>query len=170
MTIANIGLVREMRTNLVIAAILGVVIVVGVGAYGLTAPGVIPTTVSTTSQSSQSQSVTTQASPGSNTYYCAKPAISSQYICDQLPPGYVVAPRLPNAPQPFCYSQMSASACALFKKTFVNGVCDPNETAFTDPLDCGCSGVVIADPYTGRCAAPASICQIVGVPQPQPAG
>ncbi len=100
------------------------------------------------------------SSPGDAGYYCAKPAVNSQNFCDQLPPGYQIAPRLPNAPSAPCRAGMTDSACQLLKQTYVNGVCDPNETVWTDPLDCGCTGAVVGDPFTGRCGAPATVCQV----------
>ncbi len=159
--------VRRMRPSLLIAAIIGVFAVGGIAFYGLTAPGATPTGGQATTQSTQSQGVTGQGSAANYLYGCAKPAISSQYVCDQIPAGYQIKQRLPNAPQAFCWPQMTQSACALFKQTFANGVCDPNETVFTDPLDCGCTGVVIGDPYTGRCGAPATVCLAAQAVQPQ---
>lgn len=94
-------------------------------------------------------------------YGCTTPAINSYLTCDRLPAGYHIAPRGPNVPPPFCPNGMSASACALLKQTQSNGVCDPNETALSDPLDCGCSGNLVVDPYLGRCSQPAAVCQIV---------
>jgi len=58
---------------------------------------------------------------------------------------------------------MNASACSLLKQTQNNGVCDPNETATTSPLDCGCGGANVPDPYTGRCGSPASVCLANGL-------
>jgi len=95
-----------------------------------------------------------------NEYFCAKPAINTALFCDQLPPGFTIPGKGPNAPAPTCPSGMSASACSLLKQTMFTGVCTPNETPFTDPFDCGCSGATTADPYTGRCSAPSAVCQI----------
>ena len=98
-------------------------------------------------------------------YDCPRPAANSQLLCDILPAGYMstLAPRLPNAPPAYCLTNMSDTACALLKQTQSNGVCDPNETWKTDPLDCGCTGALVPDPYTGRCAAPASVCLAAGL-------
>jgi len=94
-------------------------------------------------------------------YACTKPAANTQNFCASLPSGYKISLRLPFAPSPACPPGMTTSACEVFKLTFANGVCDPNETSLNDPLDCGCLGALVADPYTGRCAAPASVCQVV---------
>ncbi len=58
---------------------------------------------------------------------------------------------------------MSDLACTLLKQTQSNGVCDPNETWRSSPLDCGCTGALVPDPFTGRCAAPASVCLANGL-------
>ena|SRR2546426_3116975 len=93
-------------------------------------------------------------------YACAKPAIVSDLECDTLSPGYVILPRLPNAPSPVRPQYMTESAWQLLQKTFGNGVCDPNETWLTAPLDCAASGNSVNDPYTGRPGLAASVCQL----------
>ena len=140
-----------------LGATLGVVIFVllGVGSYAyvyLTVPGTAPIAVTTTP--------VTLSSPGGTDYDCAKPSLNSQNFCDKLPPGYEIPPRLPNSPPAGCRAGMTDSACALLKQTYGNGVCDPNETVWTNPFDCGCPGALVGDPYTGRCGSPASICQV----------
>jgi hypothetical protein len=138
-----------MRFGIILSVVVAVLVIGGgIGFYELTTSG------SSTPQSTTLQTQTTQ-----NDFGCAKPAVVYQYTCDTLPQGYVIPPRLPNAPAPYCPSQMTSSACALFMKTFGTGVCTPNETTFTDPLDCGCTGSLLADPYTGRCNVPATVCQ-----------
>jgi len=104
-----------------------------------------------------------------NRYDCAYPAINTALFCDKLPLGYQIPFRSPNAPDVQCPKGMSVSACSLLKQTMYTGVCTPNETPFTDPFDCGCSGATVADPYLGRCTAPAAICQInANQDNPQP--
>jgi hypothetical protein len=104
-----------------------------------------------------------------NQYDCALPAFNSGLFCDKLPAGYQIPTKSPYAPVMQCPSGMSSSACNLLKQTAYTGVCTPNETPFTDPFDCGCSGATIADPYLGRCTAPSAICQIgVNQENPQP--
>jgi hypothetical protein len=102
--------------------------------------------------------VTTGIEGGVQPYDCPRPSANSQYLCDILPAGYQIAPRLVNAPTAYCLNNMTEAACTLLKQTQSNGVCDPNETWQTSPLDCGCTGALVPDPYTGRCAAPASVC------------
>ncbi len=142
-----------MRIPLILAVLLAAVAVGGIAFYGLTAPGAVP------AGSTQAQPTSNQASPSNLDYACEKPAVNTQNFCDKLPAGYQIAPRLPNAPAPSCRAGMTTSACQLLQKTYANGVCDPNETASTDPLDCGCTGALVGDPYTGRCGLAASVCQ-----------
>ena len=92
-------------------------------------------------------------------YDCGTPAALTTLLCDKLPPGYVIFPRLSNSPAPTRPSNMSDSAWLLLEKTFGNGVCDPNETWITDPLDCAAPEIAIQDPYTGRPGVPATVCQ-----------
>ncbi len=134
----------------------GLVVVLAVGAF----------TWYTANPSAPSGTQTTGGIGGPSSvppYDCPKPSENSQLLCDILPAGYQIAPRLPNAPAAYCFTNMSATACTLLKQTQSNGVCDPNETWKTDPLDCGCTGALVPDPYTGRCAAPASVCLANGL-------
>ncbi len=136
--------------------VLGILLVVsGAAIYQVAIPGGI-------SRSNAHSSSIGSGTANSVPYDCPTPAISTQYACDQLPQGYKLAPKLPNAPPVYCLSGMTASACALLKQTYANGVCDPNETVWTAPLDCGCTGELTGDPFTGRCAAPATVCQVGG--------
>lgn len=108
---------------------------------------------------------TVNSASGLAAYDCAAPALDTQKFCDQLPVGYQIAPKLPNAPPAFCLVGTTNSACNLLKQTWANGVCDPNETPWTDPLDCGCSGAIVGDPFTGRCGTPATVCQLQALQQ-----
>ncbi len=76
-----------------------------------------------------------------------------------IPQGYVAAPHQSNAPTFPCPAELSAGACVLFQQTCGNGVCDPNESCSTCPIDCAPSGNLMCDPYTGRPGTPASVCQ-----------
>ncbi|HXW36793.1 MAG TPA: hypothetical protein VEJ36_02675 [Nitrososphaerales archaeon] len=79
-----------------------------------------------------------------------------------LPQGYKAAAHLPNAPTWPCPAGMSASACAQFQQTCGNGICDPNESCQTCPIDCAPSGDATCDPYTGRIGAPVNVCFLGG--------
>jgi len=155
-----------------------VAIILGLGftLYILTAPGApagnltsSSSTQTTSSSSTQTTSQGGQNIPPATGYACSKPAINSQNFCDQLPAGYQIAPRLPAGPAAYCRAGMTDSVCALLKQTFANGVCDPNETVWTDPLDCGCTGAVVGDPFTGRCGSPATVCQLQALQEDQAA-
>ena len=82
----------------------------------------------------------------------------AQYL-GYVPQGYVVAPHQLNAPTFPCPAGLSQTACALFQQSCGNGVCDPNESCSTCPIDCAPTGNLACDPYTGRPGSPASVCQ-----------
>src|SRR5579863_1924249 len=76
-------------------------------------------------------------------YDCSLPAVVSDLACAPLPAGYVIPPKLPNAPaSPPRPAYMTDAAYALLTKTYGNGICDPNETFLTSPLDCAAYGAV----------------------------
>ncbi|MFI5421536.1 MAG: hypothetical protein ACHQ1H_11265 [Nitrososphaerales archaeon] len=83
----------------------------------------------------------------------------SKYL-GYIPQGYQVSSREPNAPVFPCPTGMSTAQCQQFQQTCGNGVCDPNETCSSCALDCGVTGSLVCDPYTGRGGAPASVCQV----------
>jgi hypothetical protein len=77
-----------------------------------------------------------------------------------VPNGYVVAPLLPNSPSYPCPSNYNSTQCAQFKASCGNGVCDPNETCSTCPIDCGVPQGLSCDPYTGRASGLGGICEL----------
>jgi hypothetical protein len=92
----------------------------------------------------------------------------SKYL-GYIPSGYCIAPRYPNSPIFPCPSGMDNQQCQLFQQTCGDGVCNPNETCQTCPIDCPVNGVMVCDPYTGRAGAPASVCQLAAqAPPPSP--
>jgi hypothetical protein len=76
-----------------------------------------------------------------------------------IPAGYTLAPHYLTAPVYPCPSGMNAAQCAVFHQSCGNGVCDPNESCETCPIDCGVSSGLTCDPYTGRPGAPVMECQ-----------
>jgi len=84
-----------------------------------------------------------------------------------IPAGYNIAPRPQGAAPWPCPSGMPSDACRVFQQTCGNGVCDPDESCSSCPIDCGVSGGQVCDPYTGRAGSPASVCQIQAI---QPKG
>lgn len=85
---------------------------------------------------------------------------SGRYLGANLPQGYVVAPLLQNAPSYPCPSSDTSTQCASFKASCGNGVCDPNETCGTCPIDCGVPQGLSCDPFTGRASGLGGICEI----------
>ncbi len=77
-----------------------------------------------------------------------------------LPKGYVLTSLLPNAPSYPCPSNFNSTQCAQFKASCGNGVCDPNETCSTCPIDCGVPQGLSCDPYTGRASGLGGICEL----------
>jgi hypothetical protein len=100
--------------------------------------------------SSSSGSGNTTGSPNTQT---------SQYL-GYIPKGYSVAPLLPNSPQYPCPSNLNSTQCTQFKASCGNGVCDPNETCGTCPIDCGVPQGLSCDPYTGRASGLGGICEL----------
>jgi hypothetical protein len=78
-----------------------------------------------------------------------------------LPAGYVLAPHCINCPTYPCPSGMNLSQCTTFKASCGDGFCDPNESCFTCPIDCGGppSGQT-CNAYAGRAGSPAGVCQV----------
>lgn len=151
---------------------LAVLILAGaVGIYYYTqAPSNNQTTTHTSSAASSS---TTQASSSSSSNSGSGPAGGYQDQNGQpqgawadylgyIPSGYQLAPHYANAPDYPCPSGMDSTQCTLFRQSCGNGVCDPNESCATCPIDCGVSGQLTCDPYTGRPGAPVSVCQLGG--------
>ena len=77
-----------------------------------------------------------------------------------IPAGYTVAPLLPNSPTYPCPSNMNSTECAQFKASCGNGVCDPNETCSSCPIDCGVPQGLSCDPYTERASGLGGICEL----------
>ena len=84
---------------------------------------------------------------------------TSKYL-GYIPQGYTIAPLLPNAPAYPCPSNFNSTLCAQFKASCGNGVCDPNETCSTCPIDCGVPQGLSCDPYTGRASGLGGICEL----------
>jgi hypothetical protein len=156
-----------------ILSVVAVVLVAAIGltAYTITTPSTFGSLTGTGAKSTQSASGGTPLtaancstiSSGSSgcfqAYDCSLPAVVSDLACATLPVGYVIPPKLPNAPaSPPRPAYMTDAAYALLTKTYGNGICDPNETFLTSPLDCAAYGAVTNDPFTGRPGAPAIVC------------
>ena len=149
-----------------------VAIVVAAGAvlaYSMmTQTSTVSSISTTTSQSSSGTNSSSVALLGYQTGYTPEGAWT-KYL-GYVPTGYKIAPREPNSPIFPCPTGMSSAECQTFQQTCGNGVCDPNETCGTCPIDCPITGSMVCDPYTGRAGAPASVCQVQLAQQAQGAG
>jgi hypothetical protein len=139
-----------------------ITIIIAVVAIVVAAGGVLAYTMST--QTTGNTQATSTGTTGvtlttAQTTGAAGNASWSKYL-GYIPQGYQVAAREPNAPVFPCPTGMSAAQCQQFQQTCGNGVCDPNETCSSCPIDCGVTGSLVCDPYTGRGGAPASVCQV----------
>jgi hypothetical protein len=141
-------------------------------AFSLTSQSVGSPSSSTTSSTSQAGSTGSSSANdslvGYQTGYTPEGAWT-KYL-GYIPAGYKIAPREPNSPVFPCPTGMSAAECQVFQQTCGNGICDPNETCSTCPVDCAVTGSMVCDPYTGRAGAPASVCQVQLAEQAQGAG
>jgi hypothetical protein len=142
--------ISKLTTTIVIAVILIVVAAGSVLAFALT--------TKTGSQSGSVQTTTTNGATNQSSW--------NKYL-GYIPSGYTLAPKYANAPVFSCPSGMTSTQCQQFQQTCGNGVCDPNETCNSCPIDCSISGNQVCDPYTGRAGSPASVCQLTG-PAPVP--
>lgn len=144
---------KQMRNQILLVTVIALLVVGGgIGLYFLTIPG-----------SSASSLSRTQALGGAGGYQIgyAPEGVWASYL-GYVPQSYNLAPHAANAPTWPCPAGMSSSACAQFKQSCGNGVCDPNESCSTCPLDCAPSGDATCDPYTGRIGAPVNVCFLGG--------
>ena len=140
----------------------------------LTLAGAVGLCVYTASSSVGSSTVSTTSQAGTNSTppgpagaclrnaqgLCTLPQSAWADYLGFIPAGYPLAPHYPNAPVYPCSSGLNTQQRTRFKASCVNGVCDPNESCATCPVDCGISGQLSCDPYTGRPGAPISVCQV----------
>jgi hypothetical protein len=154
--------------------VLAVLVIAGaVGIYYYTSAPV--STQSTTGSSTVGGNTSTSTQTGASTLgsgpaggscqknaagQCTQPEGAWADYLGYIPSGYTLAPHFPNAPDYPCPSGMDATQCATFQQSCGNGVCDPNESCASCPIDCGINGQLTCDPYTGRPGAPVSVCQV----------
>jgi hypothetical protein len=167
---------RSAVAKLSVVTILAVLIAAGgVALYTFTMPastgdnnGATTASTSAGNESSQPLSVssTETTSSDSTTLNCQNAQGQPTGICADylgyIPAGYSLTPHLPGAATYPCPAGMGAAQCKVFQASCGNGVCDPNESCSSCPIDCGVSGQLTCDPYTGRPGAPISICQLGG--------
>ncbi len=102
---------------------------------------------------------TSSGAAGNQTGSGSSNTTTSKYL-GYIPQGYSVAPLLPSAPSYPCPSNLNSTQCTQFKTSCGNGVCDPNETCGTCPIDCGVPQGLSCDPYTGRASGLGGICEL----------
>jgi hypothetical protein len=147
-------------------------VLIAAGAVGIYFYTAAPTTTFTSS--STSRTTTSSSVGGSSTSSAVAPFSGYQDNTGQpqgawadylgyIPAGYTLAPHFPNAAIYPCPPGMNPSQCKQFQTSCGNGVCDPNESCASCPIDCGVSGQGVCDPYTGRPGAPISICQMPAI-------
>ena len=159
------------------AGVLAVLIIAGaVGIYYYTQAPQSNTITSTSTTSSTGSSTASSSAANSNAGagpaggscvnnaqgQCETPQGAWADYLGYIPAGYVLAPHYAIAPTYPCPAGMNSQQCSIFKASCGNGVCDPNESCQTCPIDCGINGQLTCDPYTGRPGAPISVCQLGG--------
>jgi hypothetical protein len=162
---------RSAIAKVTAVGVLAVLILAGaVGIYFYTMAPAAPPTTSTTLQTgssttttSQTGNTTSQVGPAGGSQVNGQPQGAWADYLGYIPNGYVLAPHYPNAPTYPCPSGMNAQQCAQFQASCGNGVCDPNESCASCPIDCGINGQLTCDPYTGRPGAPISVCQVAAI-------
>ena len=165
------------RSAVAKATVIGLLAILVIGGalgiyYYTSAPVATTTSVANSSSSSSNASATQTGTATSETGpaggsctrnaagQCEMPEGAWADYLGYIPSGYTLAPHFPNAPTYPCPSGMDATECAVFQQSCGNGVCDPNESCATCPIDCGIAGQLTCDPYTGRPGAPISVCQV----------
>jgi hypothetical protein len=162
---------RSAIAKVTAVGVLAVLILAGaVGIYFYTMAPAGPTITSTSVQtsglsstSSQTGNATLQKGPAGGSQVNGQPQGAWADYLGYIPSGYVLAPHYPNAPKYPCPSGMNTQECAQFQASCGNGVCDPNESCASCPIDCGINGQLTCDPYTGRPGAPISVCQVAAI-------
>ncbi|MEM4303068.1 MAG: hypothetical protein QW470_07545 [Candidatus Caldarchaeum sp.] len=69
-----------------------------------------------------------------------------------------VKPRFAAAPPFRCTPDMSTRLCELLSRSSANGVVEPWEFCFNEPIDAGCPAATFCDAYTGRCQSSQGPC------------
>jgi len=165
------GFVDMMKRSAVakVTAIAAMAVLILAGAVGIYFYTLAPSNVrtsssvlssSTSSSGSQTGNNSTGVGPAGGYQVNGQPEGAWADYLGYLPAGYVLAPHYPISPVYPCPSGMNPQQCKLFQASCGNGVCDPNESCATCPIDCGINGQLTCDPYTGRPGAPISVCQV----------
>jgi hypothetical protein len=164
-----------LKTSVLVGLIIAAIAIGGIGLYYGTTTSVplaspteilastVTSAVSTASSGPNPQSGVGESCNSSGCTVTSGPTVPKSEWGSYLgfiPQGYVIAPKALAAFVFPCPAGMTQSQCALFTQTCGDGVCNPNETCQSCPVDCTVPGDLSCDPYTGRAAAPATLCQI----------
>ncbi|MEM0384201.1 MAG: hypothetical protein QXS57_00070 [Candidatus Caldarchaeum sp.] len=69
-----------------------------------------------------------------------------------------IKPRFASAPPFRCTPDMGARLCELLSRSSANGVVEPWEFCFNEPIDAGCPAATFCDAYSGRCQSSQGPC------------
>jgi hypothetical protein len=69
-----------------------------------------------------------------------------------------IKPRFSAAPPFRCTPDMGTRLCELLSRSSANGVVEPWEFCFNEPIDAGCPAATFCDAYTGRCQSSQGPC------------
>jgi hypothetical protein len=153
----------KMKQVLAVAAMAVLIAAGAIGIYFYTsAPPYTSTPISSSTTSSIITFSQTTTPPGGWIDSKGQPQGAWAAYLGYIPAGYTLAPHYLGASTYPCPSGMSPDQCTQFKASCGNGVCDPNESCSTCPIDCSVAGQLTCDPYTGRAGSPISICQMPG--------
>jgi len=147
----------------VIIAALGVGIALGgLAIYLYTSPSETGNISSSAGPNSSSTSQTAAPPAGYQDSAGQPQGMWSDYL-GFIPRGYALAPRTNQGATYPCPIGMDANQCQQFQASCGNGVCDPNESCFSCPIDCVPPGQLTCDPYTLRVGSPTGGCQVGAV-------
>jgi hypothetical protein len=168
-------------TSMAIAGLAILIVGVAAGIYFYTLPPATGVTASSTLATSTSGTLTAvyPYTNSSGTFYftnssavapgtgycvtnargqCTNPEGAWTEYLGFIPAGYVFLPHLADAPVYPCPGGMDAANCAVFQASCGDGVCNPNESCSSCPIDCGVPGQLTCGVYSGRPAGPYSVC------------
>lgn len=96
------------------------------------------------------------------------PSSTAHYL-GYIPKGYSTSPLLSSGVAPLvssiqkfpCPSNFNSTQCTQFRASCGNGVCDPDETCSSCPIDCPVPQGLVCNADTGRAGSPVEVCDVV---------
>jgi len=157
-----------MKTTVLMAGIIGAIVIGGIVIYYGSSPGgaspgtLISSAISSVASTTTGPNTSCNASTAQTGCSTAPNVPKSEWgtYLGFIPQGYTIQSKALAAFVFPCPPGMTQLQCQTFTQTCGNGVCDPNETCSSCPVDCSVPGDMSCDPYTGRAGAPATLCQI----------